>query len=248
MTNKLAILAGIVFCIWTLTLTPITPKASGGGLCDWLCDTSSYEEKLEQTEKDKLWLWDQLVKCRAKLPQSPYPQPSEHRQIPGNEIKQAFRRAGVNTLNMFLADNSYKAINKIEFEGWLAHNEISEKKYIHPDMDCDDFAQQTATAAKIWFPGLAIGEIWGTRKDNPDFNHAFIAIIDINGDLIFYEPQTDSWREVEDWDVYFSKFDMRISKVSDDDASNNISMEDIVIYNNTIGTSERTGITVYGGP
>jgi hypothetical protein len=108
-----------------------------------------------------------------------------------------------------MADSSYKAISKLEFEGWLAHNEISEKQYINQDMDCDDFAQQTVALAKIWFPGLAIGEIWGTKVDDPGFNHAFIGVVDSEKVLTFYEPQSDRWKEIEDWNVYFGKFEIK---------------------------------------
>jgi hypothetical protein len=79
-------------------------------------------------------------------------------------------------------------------------------------MDCDDFAQQTVVAAKQWFPGIAIAEIWGVKKSDPSYYHAFVAVIDIDNNLYFYEPQNDGMKEVTDWNVKFIKFDIRREK------------------------------------
>jgi len=200
----------VTWSIWIiLTVLSIhVGNNAEAGWCDWLKCGTECEEKLAKAEKDKLWLWDQLVACRNQLPPKPYPQPSTYKEVHINDIHRIFQSRGINA-DIIRGDVQYKTIPRADFEGWLAYNPISEKRYLAPGMDCDDFAQQTVVAAKQWFPSIAIAEVWGVKKADPDYNHAFIAHIDIDGELSFYEPQDDGMRRVEDWDVYFIKFEVK---------------------------------------
>lgn len=195
----------ILICSMLLFIVPNVEA----GWCEWFNCGTECEQKLEQAERDKIWLWDELVKCRKKLPPKPFPQPTTFKTVSSDEILKIFRDAGADGFQFKYGDLEYKTISKLEFESWLKYNPISEEQYIHPGMDCEDFAQHTVVAARQWFPSIAISEVWATLKNNPDYNHAFIAFIDIENTLHFYEPQSDKWDEVENWNVYFVKFDIK---------------------------------------
>lgn len=199
----------IVLLTVTILLSISSNWDAHAGWCEFLnCTDSECATKLEQAEKDKQWLWDQLVQCRKNQIQKPFPQPTEFIELPGATITSIVDNYIIR--GIYIADESYKCISTSDFESWLRYNTVSELRYQYDGFDCDDFAMQTVAAARLWFPNLAIGEVWAYEKDGPG-HHAIIVIVDIKKNVIFYEPQTDGrWNKIDNWTAYLGKFTIQL--------------------------------------
>jgi hypothetical protein len=126
------------------------------------------------------------------------------------QLASALTAAGVELPVQFLvADREYAALKKDFLAGEFSRD-LSEwifelfGKYQPECRDCDDFSRFAAALAQIWnaaTPGapaaLAFGEFWYAR-DRDGQQHAInIAIVE-NGEVVFYEPQTQKLVQLSD--------------------------------------------------
>ena len=77
-----------------------------------------------------------------------------------------------------------------ELEAWLREDPTDTIAYNMPNFVCGDYAVMLAFHAKLMGWDMGVVAVLGRKADGSEFNHAFNAIICMEG-LVYVEPQTD---------------------------------------------------------
>jgi len=77
-----------------------------------------------------------------------------------------------------------------ELKAWLAEDPTDNIAYDMPNFVCGDYAVMLTLHAKLMGWDMGVVAVLGKKADGSEFNHAFNAIICMEG-LVYVEPQTD---------------------------------------------------------
>ena len=171
---------------WVLRTTYDALKAKYDAL------VKEYNDYKLTVDKDKTWLWNELVKCRQTQP-IVYPPPSMIGEIKSDDLSMLF-----NVPNLFIADDTWKVVPIEDVDKFMKLNPVSEEKYIAELHDCDDFSEETKVDLKRWVKGLAAFEVW--LKSIP---HSQVLVVDIDKNLWIYEGQDDKRTQCDISDLMF---------------------------------------------
>ncbi len=133
--------------------------------------------------------------------------------LSNTQLLEKLAAAGIDTTkNVSIADRFYAEI-KLEFlkgkfssvlSSWIFQLFGGYKTEVR---DCDDFAKWVSAQAQLWNSetsgtvcALAFGECW-YEKDSGESHAINIAIVE-NGDVVFYEPQTQKVVELSDREIW----------------------------------------------